>query len=500
MIDFMKNEFEIILQGIEENPSIYSNNTTTRIANELQEYNSRRSSEINESSESIHHKMQLLDENYNRETQLLGENYGRKIQSLNYQYNSKLLQELHNNANSSKSNYDSRHAIPDYDWEYERYNNSLKDSEAKFNMEFKKYENELRELEQERCSIKHIMHECNQWKKHGFDINYIFKVQDDSNHTKEYTLLHFAANFGDINVTKLLLEGGAGVDIKDQNGNTSLHLSASNGYIDIVELLVKEGSDPNVVNKDGNTSLHLAAANGHIDIIELLVKEGSDLNVVNKDGNTSLHLAAANGHIDIIELLVKKGSDLNVVNKDGNTPLHSAFYNNCTKVVKYLIGKEPSMKEVVEHLVRCVVEDRAHTLLKGRTPLHLAAIYDCTEVAESLLKKWENPLLKDTNGKTPRELATDESLIQLFGEAEIKQQEYNATKWGLVSGGSIAVLGIAATTIFATVFTIGFLPIVGAVAAATTLALAVGGTTYMILKPSAKIERIECEETYICRT
>ncbi|MFJ5423313.1 ankyrin repeat domain-containing protein, partial [Wolbachia endosymbiont of Drosophila barbarae] len=190
----------------------------------------------------------------------------------------------------------------------------------------------------------------------------------------------------------------------------------------------------------------------------------------------------------------------NVVNKDGNTPLHSAFYNNCTKVVKYLIGKEPGMKEVVEHLVRCVVEDRAHTLLKGRTPLHLAAIYDCTEVAESLLKKWENPLLKDTNGKTPRELATDESLIQLFGEAEIKQQEYNATKWGLVSGGSTAVLGIAATTIFATVFTIGFLPIVGAVAAATTLALAVGGTTYMILKPSAKIERIECEETYICRT
>ncbi|WP_264722805.1 MULTISPECIES: hypothetical protein [unclassified Wolbachia] len=84
--------------------------------------------------------------------------------------------------------------------------------------------------------------------------------------------------------------------------------------------------------------------------------------------------------------------------------------------------------------------------------------------------------------------------------AEIKQQERDAIKWGIVSGGSTAVLGIAATTIFATVFTIGFLPIVGAVAAATTLALAVGGTTYMVLKPSAKIERIECEETYICRT
>ncbi|KAG8173544.1 hypothetical protein JTE90_006263 [Oedothorax gibbosus] len=64
MIDFMDNQSEITLQRIEENPSIHSSNIATRIANELQEYNSRRSSEINES---IHHKMQLLDENYNME-------------------------------------------------------------------------------------------------------------------------------------------------------------------------------------------------------------------------------------------------------------------------------------------------------------------------------------------------------------------------------------------------------------------------------------------------
>ncbi|UPA54646.1 ankyrin repeat domain-containing protein [Wolbachia pipientis] len=325
----------------------------------------------------------------------------------------------------------------------------MKDSEVRFDRELEKYENELKKLEQERYSIKHVMHEYDQWKKCGFDVNYVFK---DS--SKEFTLLHFAANFGDTNVTKLLLEEGANIDIKDQNKNTPLHLAASNG---------------------------------HTDIVKLLMEKEPDLSVVNKEGNTSLHLAASNGHTDIVKLLVEKGSDLSAVNKDGGTPLQIAFYNNHTEIVKYLMEKEPRMKEVLEHLVRCVVESKTHKLLKGSTPLHLAAVYDCTEIVESLLEKGKNPLSKDIDGKTPRELATDKNLVQIFRVAEIKQQEYDATKWGIVSGGSTAALGATvAATLFATVFTVGFLPIVGAVAAITTSALAIGGATYMVLKPNTE--------------
>ncbi|MGL9725760.1 MAG: hypothetical protein ACR5KV_03610 [Wolbachia sp.] len=87
--------------------------------------------------------------------------------------------------------------------------------------------------------------------------------------------------------------------------------------------------------------------------------------------------------------------------------------------------KEPKMKEVVEGLVECVIESKTHKLLKGSTSLHLAAVYDCTEIVESLLKEGKNPLLKDINGKTPRELTADESLVQIFRVAEIKQQEYD---------------------------------------------------------------------------
>ena len=440
MVSFIENEFEVILQELERNSNIYSNDIVTTIADELQEYNSRRSSEINGCCESIHHRMQLLNYDHNREIQSLGEDYNRKINLL-HQSDSELLKRLYSDG---KFNDKPEYNAPDYDWEYTKYKNSLKDSEVRFDRELEKYENELKKLEQERYSIKHVMHEYDQWKKCGFDVNYVFK---DS--SKEFTLLHFAANFGDTNVTKLLLEEGANIDIKDQNKNTPLHLAASNGHTDIAKLLLEKGSDLSVVNKEGNTSLHLAASNGHTDTVKFLMEEGSDLSVVNKEGNTSLHLAASNGHTDIVKLLVEKGSDLSAVNKDGGTPLQIAFYNNHTEIVKYLMEKEPRMKEVLEHLVRCVVESKTHKLLKGSTPLHLAAVYDCTEIVESLLEEGKNPLSKDIDGKTPRELATDENLVQIFRVAEIKQQEYDATKWGIVSGGSTAALG---ATVAATLF------------------------------------------------
>ncbi|RDD35549.1 Phosphocholine transferase AnkX [Wolbachia endosymbiont of Cylisticus convexus] len=442
----IESEFEVILQELERDSNIYSNDIATVIADELQEYSSRRSDEISQSRESIQHKMQLLNYDYNREIQSLSNDYNRKINLLKHKSDDELLKELYNN---NRPNNELKCDTPDYDWEYRKHNNDLEYSKVKFDVEFKKYEEELKKLEQERHNIKHLMHEYDQWKKCGFNVNYVFK---DS--SKEFTLLHFAASFGDTNITKLLLEEGASIDIRDQNKNTLLHLAASNG---------------------------------HTDTVKFLVEKGSDLSLVNEEGNTSLHLAAFNGHTDTVKFLLDKGSDLSEVNKDGDTPLNTAFHNDQRETVKYLIEKEPRMKEVVEHLVKCVIESKAHKLLKGSTSLHLAAAYDCTEIVESLLEEGRNPLSKDINGKIPGELATDESLIQIFKAAKIKQQEYDATKWSVVSGVSAAALGTTiASTLFATVFTIGFLPIVGAVAAVTASSLAIGGTIYTMLKPNAE--------------
>jgi hypothetical protein len=41
VVSFIENEFEVILQELERNSNIYSNDIVTTIADELQEYNSR---------------------------------------------------------------------------------------------------------------------------------------------------------------------------------------------------------------------------------------------------------------------------------------------------------------------------------------------------------------------------------------------------------------------------------------------------------------------------
>ncbi|WP_349968239.1 hypothetical protein [Wolbachia endosymbiont of Armadillidium arcangelii] len=71
----IESEFEVILQELERNSNIYSNDIATVIADELQEYSSRRSNEISECRESIQHKMQLLNYDYNREISTMFKNF-----------------------------------------------------------------------------------------------------------------------------------------------------------------------------------------------------------------------------------------------------------------------------------------------------------------------------------------------------------------------------------------------------------------------------------------
>jgi ankyrin repeat protein len=55
-----------------------------------------------------------------------------------------------------------------------------------------------------------------------------------------------------------LVEAGAHVDARDENGSTALHPSASHGWTTVIELLAERGADLTVVNKNGKTPLDLA--------------------------------------------------------------------------------------------------------------------------------------------------------------------------------------------------------------------------------------------------
>jgi len=56
----------------------------------------------------------------------------------------------------------------------------------------------------------------------------------------------------------LLVEGQAGVNFKDESGNSALHFAVANKQRDVVKLLLNHGANPTQANRDGITPIDLA--------------------------------------------------------------------------------------------------------------------------------------------------------------------------------------------------------------------------------------------------
>ena len=134
-----------------------------------------------------------------------------------------------------------------------------------------------------------------------------------------------AAREGNVEAIKeMLKEPGAKVDARDEHGYTLLNYAAMYGNVDVIKVLVEAGADLNAMDKEGWLPLHHAARKGHVEAIKVLLKEGADVNAVDKDGVTPLHHAAGGGHVEAVKVLLKEGANVNAVDRNGWTPLELA--------------------------------------------------------------------------------------------------------------------------------------------------------------------------------
>lgn len=72
----------------------------------------------------------------------------------------------------------------------------------------------------------------------------------------------FAAWYGNKDITKILIERGADLNIvpNDDEGMTALIAATSKGYKDIVSMLLEHGANPNLKDKKGKTAIAYANA------------------------------------------------------------------------------------------------------------------------------------------------------------------------------------------------------------------------------------------------
>jgi ankyrin repeat protein len=86
-----------------------------------------------------------------------------------------------------------------------------------------------------------------------------------------------AADSGETDKVRALLEEGADVHATDDNGLTALWKAAAWGYTEIVRSLLDAGADVNTKAEDGSTFLMLSANNGYLDVVKLLLDMEADV-------------------------------------------------------------------------------------------------------------------------------------------------------------------------------------------------------------------------------
>jgi ankyrin repeat protein len=74
---------------------------------------------------------------------------------------------------------------------------------------------------------------------------------------------------------EFLLTSGAELDARDKNGVTALMLAAQSGQADTVRRLLQRGADPMLKAADGNTALGLSLKRNHQQVAQTLRKAGA---------------------------------------------------------------------------------------------------------------------------------------------------------------------------------------------------------------------------------
>ena len=260
-----------------------------------------------------------------------------------------------------------------------------------------------------------------------------------------WTLLHHAAENGNLECVNLLLEAGAKSDEMPEDGGTPLHLAAWGGYVEIVDKLLDARADKDkIAGIEGEpTPILLAAEAGHVDIVSLLLQVGVDKDAATKDsGQTSLHFAASQGNLQLTQLLLEFGVDTKKITNGssqntGATALHAAAWNGHLEIVSLLLdhgaekdaptsdnGETPlhyaarrGHVEIAKVLLEAGADKDRVTTDNCATPLHAAACNRRPAVVELLLEKGADKEKATTQGETAWQLAKtmfDDSTLTVF--------------------------------------------------------------------------------------
>jgi ankyrin repeat protein len=255
----------------------------------------------------------------------------------------------------------------------------------------------------------------------------------------------------------------------------AIHVAAEWGRLDVLRLLLATGADPNVDSAAYDGWTPLLCAIGKPDVVDLLIEHGArvdawaaaglgdeerlreiiaeDPAVVRALGPneaTPLHFASTEA---VARLLVERGADLDVRDKYGSTPVRTVAYGGARKRAagEYLVaaagvmdvflatalGDVTTVGKLVSgepRLVRALDDGLGPASTRGGSALHIAAALGETDVARVLLDAGADPNALSRDGDAPLHYAAKgghadvaDLLVERGARLNLRDRGQNAT-------------------------------------------------------------------------
>jgi ankyrin repeat protein/beta-lactamase regulating signal transducer with metallopeptidase domain len=211
------------------------------------------------------------------------------------------------------------------------------------------------------------------------------------------TALWIAAYYGRSEVINVLLANGADINAKDNNGYTPLVATIENNQQGTADILLFNGADVNSITYQGEPALSIAIAKKS-PIAYRLIENDAHINKTNNSGKSPLLIALANGWIDMASRLVEKGAYVNFISPEGNIPLLYAIKQRQVLLAKLLINHGADVNVKDNH---------------GTTPLLMALDYKLYDLATTLLENGADVNVTDYEGNSPLLIAIERRLHTL---------------------------------------------------------------------------------------
>ncbi|KRG75595.1 ankyrin [Stenotrophomonas ginsengisoli] len=264
-----------------------------------------------------------------------------------------------------------------------------------------------------------------------------------------------AAVVGDADAVRRLIDLGLPVDAVDAQGCTALLRAAGGGHLAVVDLTLARGANPQHAALSGATPLSAAVSMRQLDIVSALLDAGAPIEQRLPGGVSVLMLSAALGLPDVAARLLAAGADELAVDDKGLTALHCAaqygftardrsrllaLYDGLllagapvdqvaamelTPLLLQLGAGATAGTACDEHVVLAGVErllDEGVSIeardARGFGPLHLAALHGLPLLVQRLLRAGADPDMRDTLGRTAREIAIMRGFVDIAGEFE----------------------------------------------------------------------------------